>query len=47
MKRLINQPATRTEEQKPSQNMREIGFRRGVKEIPALLGRCVVRLVVC
>jgi hypothetical protein len=47
MKRLINQPAARTEKQKPSHNMREIGFRRGVKEISALLGCYAVRLVVC
>jgi len=45
MKRLTNQPATRTDKQKPH-NMHEMGFRRGAKEISAVLRRYAVRLAV-
>jgi hypothetical protein len=46
MRSPINQPATRADEQKPPYNMRDIGFRRSVKEISAVVVCYAVRLVV-
>jgi hypothetical protein len=46
MRSLINQPATRADEQNPPYDMHDIGFGRSIKEISAVVVCYAVRLVV-